>query len=170
MAIWSAGYPVNWTAVQLDIWSTEHLVSWMILQYLLNQMFWTDTDLTSSLGTDCFFTANICHHWLQRWGLYPSTRTQWPLVPLSRPKFNSNLDGDKKSTAVWLGVICDSQVTNRKQKDSMWGPQFYWSPGSHPRHTPIGCLGVIYDSQPADIQKNTITNIWKLWHFDLKIA
>jgi hypothetical protein len=39
----------------------------------------------------------------------------------------------------------------------------------HSPCNPIGRLGVIYDSQPAKIHKNTVTNRWKLLLFDEKI-
>jgi hypothetical protein len=48
----------------------------------------------------------------------------------------------KKGVAVWLGVIYDPQTTNRKQ-----GGLPVRAPLPH--RTPIGRLGVIYDSQPA---------------------
>jgi hypothetical protein len=51
--------------------------------------------------------------------------------------------------------IYDSQKTNMKQRGLPVG-------ASLPRCTPIGCLGVIYDSQPVKLQKNTTTNRWKL--------
>jgi hypothetical protein len=65
----------------------------------------------------------------------------------------------KKDKAMWLGVICDSQVTNSTQ-------------GGLPVKAPllcrtsIGVLGIIYDSQLARIHKITITNKWKLLLFD----
>jgi hypothetical protein len=52
---------------------------------------------------------------------------------------------------MWLGVISDSQATNRKQEGLPVRAPL-------PLHTPIGRLGVIYDSQPAGIHKNTIRN------------
>jgi hypothetical protein len=63
--------------------------------------------------------------------------------------------------AMRLGVINDSQVTNRKQGGlfvTLWEPPI-------PRCTPIGRFGVIYDSQPAEIYKSNITNRWKLLLF-----
>jgi hypothetical protein len=60
----------------------------------------------------------------------------------------------KRCTAVRLGVIYDSKATNRKQG------------GPLPRHTRIGSLDIIYDSQPAGIHKSTTTNRRKLLDFD----
>jgi hypothetical protein len=37
-----------------------------------------------------------------------------------------------------------------------------------PWRTPDGHLGVIYDSQPAEIDKNATTNRWKLFLFFLE--
>jgi hypothetical protein len=47
---------------------------------------------------------------------------------------------------MWLGVIYDYQATNRKQ-----GGLPVRAPLPH--RTPIGHLGVIYDSEPAEIHK-----------------
>jgi hypothetical protein len=47
-----------------------------------------------------------------------------------------------------LGVIYDSQATNRKQGGLPVSPP-------PPCRTPIVRLGVIYDSQPTGIHKNT---------------
>jgi hypothetical protein len=65
---------------------------------------------------------------------------------------NPNPDGSKKKcTAVRLEVIYDSQATNRKQGGlSVRAPL--------PCHTPVGHLGVIYDSQLTEYTKNTTTN------------
>ncbi len=65
----------------------------------------------------------------------------------------------KKCAAVRLGGIYDSQATNRKK-----GGLLVRAP--LPLRTPIGRLGVIFDSQPAGIQKNTNANRWKLSLFD----
>ncbi len=61
----------------------------------------------------------------------------------------------KKNIAVWLGVIYDFQMTNRKQGRLQQEPPPPW-------HTPIGHLGVIYDSRPARMEKNTTRNRWML--------
>ncbi len=67
----------------------------------------------------------------------------------------------KKVHSRVAGVIYDSQVTNRD--DYLWEPPF-------PCCTPIGLLGVIYDSQPAGMHTNTTTNRWKLLRFDWKMS
>jgi hypothetical protein len=54
-----------------------------------------------------------------------------------------------------LGVIYDSQMTNRKQGGLLLRALL-------PHCTPIGCLVVIYYSQPAERHKNTLKNRWKL--------
>ncbi len=60
----------------------------------------------------------------------------------------------KKCIAVPLGVLYGSQATNRKQGGLPVRAAF-------PRRTPIGHLGVMYDSQPAEIHKNTTINRWQ---------
>ncbi len=68
----------------------------------------------------------------------------------------------KHCVTVRLGIICHFQLTNRKLGGL---------PVRAPlRCAPVGCVGVIYDSQPAKIHKNTTTNRWKLLLFDWKIA
>jgi hypothetical protein len=69
----------------------------------------------------------------------------------------------KKCVAMWLEVTYDSQVTNRKQVGIP-----VRAPLSRP--PPIGRLGVIYDFQPAEIHKNTTTNMCYVLLFYLKIA
>ncbi len=59
--------------------------------------------------------------------------------------------GLKKCSAMRLEVIYDSQVTNRKQGRLLVRAPLSFS-------TPIGRLGVIYESQLAEIHKNTTTN------------
>jgi hypothetical protein len=54
----------------------------------------------------------------------------------------------QKCVVVQLGVIHDSQATNRKQ-----GGLPFRAPLPPP--TPIHQLGVIYDPQPEEIHKNT---------------
>jgi hypothetical protein len=54
------------------------------------------------------------------------------------PTVDPNPDDYKKCVAVRLGVIYDSQATHREQGVS---------------RTPISCLGVIHDSQPAKLHK-----------------
>jgi hypothetical protein len=56
-----------------------------------------------------------------------------------------------KCVAVRLEVIYDSQATNRKQIGLPFKAPL-------PCCTPIGRLGVTYDSQPAEIHKNTTTD------------
>ncbi len=72
----------------------------------------------------------------------------------------SNPDGyKKKCVAIRLGVIYDSQATNRKQ-----GGLPVRAPS--PCCTPIGRLGVIYDSHRAGIHKNTPKVRRKLLFFE----
>jgi hypothetical protein len=72
---------------------------------------------------------------------------------------NPNPDGYiKKCVAMWLGVIYDSQANSRKK-----GGLLVRAPLTR---TPIGCLGVIYYSQPVRIHKNITTNRWKLLLLD----
>ncbi len=61
----------------------------------------------------------------------------------------------KKCIAVRLGVRCDSQTIKRKQ-----GGRSVRAPLSC--CTPLGCLGLLYDSHPAGIHKNTTTSRWKI--------
>jgi hypothetical protein len=68
---------------------------------------------------------------------------------------NNNLDGYKKYIAMQLGVIYESQMTNRKQGGLLLRALL-------PHCTPIGCLVVIYDFKLAERHKNTIKNKWKL--------
>jgi hypothetical protein len=64
----------------------------------------------------------------------------------------------KKCTSEWLGVIYDSQVTNRKQ-----GRAPCESPSPARIHIGrLGVLGVIYDYQPAEMHNKTTTSRWKL--------
>ncbi len=65
----------------------------------------------------------------------------------------------KKCVVVRLGVIYDSQTTNRMQGEL---PVRAHPPAS----IPIDHLEVIYDSKPARMHKNTITNSWKQLRFD----
>ncbi len=58
---------------------------------------------------------------------------------------------------MWVGVIYYSQATNTKQ-----GGLPTRIPTPPPLRTPIGRLGVIYDSQPTRIHKKTTTNRWIL--------
>jgi hypothetical protein len=60
----------------------------------------------------------------------------------------------KNYIVVRLGVIYDSQASNRKQGTPGEGPS--------PPTPLIGCLGVIYDSQPSRIHTNSTRNRWKL--------
>jgi hypothetical protein len=53
---------------------------------------------------------------------------------------------------MWPGVIYNSQVTNKKQGGLPVRAPFT------PRRIPIGCPGVIYNFQPAEIHKITTTN------------
>ncbi len=64
----------------------------------------------------------------------------------------------KKYVAVQLGVIYDSQVTNMKQVGLQLRDPL-------PCCTPIGRLGIVSNSQLAEIHKNTATNSWKLLLF-----
>jgi hypothetical protein len=57
----------------------------------------------------------------------------------------------KECIAVRLGVIYDSPVTNKMQ-----GGLPVRAPVPH--RAPIGCLGIIYDSQLAEIHKNITTH------------
>jgi hypothetical protein len=52
---------------------------------------------------------------------------------------NPSQDGYKKCVAMWLGVIYDSQATNRRQGGLP-------ARAPLPRSSPAGRLGVIYDS------------------------
>jgi hypothetical protein len=65
----------------------------------------------------------------------------------------------KKYIAMWLGVTFDYQATDWKQ-----GGLPVKAP--LPCCTPIGCLGVIYNSQLAGMHKTTNINRWKHLHFD----
>jgi hypothetical protein len=65
----------------------------------------------------------------------------------------------RKCIAVRLGVIYDSQGANWKQGGLPMRDPF-------PHHTPNGRRGVINDSQPAEIYKNTTRTRWKLLLFD----
>jgi hypothetical protein len=63
--------------------------------------------------------------------------------------FNPDPGGYKKCITMWLGVTYDFQATNRKQGGLPVRTH-------HPRQRiAIGRLGVVYDSQPAGIHKNT---------------
>jgi hypothetical protein len=64
-----------------------------------------------------------------------------------------------KCVAMRLGVIYDSQATIRKQ-----GGLPVRAPPPH--RSPIGHRGVINDSQPVEIRKNTTTSKWKLLLLD----
>jgi hypothetical protein len=65
----------------------------------------------------------------------------------------------KNGIAVRLGVTYGSRATNRKQGGLPLR-------ASLPHCTPIGRVGVIYDSQLVEIHKNTTTNRWKhLYYF-----
>jgi hypothetical protein len=79
-------------------------------------------------------------------------------LPFFLGHYSPNPDGYKKCVAVQLGVIYDSQVTNRKQaRLPVRAPS---SPC-----TPFGRLGVIYDLQRDRVHKNTITKRWNLLLF-----
>jgi hypothetical protein len=64
-----------------------------------------------------------------------------------------------KCITMQLGVMYDSQAKNRKLGGlSVRAPS--------PCRTPIGHLGVIYDSQQVGIHKITTANRWKPLLFD----
>ncbi len=80
----------------------------------------------------------------------------------NKPLFlKPNLEAIKKCVAVRLGVIYE-QVRSRAARSHIWLPVDQHEAGrtpcerpAPPCSTPIGRLGVIYDSQPGAVYKNT---------------
>jgi hypothetical protein len=89
----------------------------------------------------------------------PHTPTRSGTDPFN---INPNPMAIKKCVAVRLEIIYDYQATNRKQ-----GGLPVRVPS--PCHTPFSHLDVIYDSQLAQIHKNTTTKRWKLFLFEEKL-
>ncbi len=126
------------------LWSTKRFIRWCCRNTYFLEKYYA-----------LYFYSNIASK-------LKSSVWTWPRQIRVNPVFHdpwswSNLNSYKKCIALRLGVMYDSQTTNGKQGGlPVSTPTPLWC-------TPIGRLGVIYDSKPAGIQKNTTTNRWKNW-------